>query len=41
MVLGGGVSCIATDDSSSQVLAVAGDGGQLLLYMHSAKNSSN
>ncbi|XP_044489852.1 uncharacterized protein LOC123214163 isoform X4 [Mangifera indica] len=38
---GGGVSCIATDDSSSQVLAVAGDGGQLLLYMHSAKNSSN
>ncbi|KAJ0037653.1 hypothetical protein Pint_23475 [Pistacia integerrima] len=38
---GGTVSCIATDDSNSQVLAVAGDGGQLLLYMHSGKNNAN
>ncbi|KAK9276843.1 hypothetical protein L1049_006380 [Liquidambar formosana] len=32
---GGGVSCIATDDSRSGVLAVAGNGGQLLIYLHS------
>ncbi|KAJ0094151.1 hypothetical protein Patl1_16657 [Pistacia atlantica] len=38
---GSTVSCIATDDSNSQVLAVAGDGGQLLLYMHSGKNNAN
>lgn len=37
MVLGGTVSCIATDDSGSQALAVAGagpDGGPLLVYLH-------
>ncbi|KAJ7943316.1 DNA binding protein [Quillaja saponaria] len=31
---GGSVSCIATDDSSVGALAVAGDGGQLLVYLH-------
>ncbi|RVX02616.1 hypothetical protein CK203_016550 [Vitis vinifera] len=35
----GGVSCIATDDSRSDVFAVAGDGGQLLVYLHPQKES--
>ncbi|GAV78765.1 LOW QUALITY PROTEIN: hypothetical protein CFOL_v3_22230, partial [Cephalotus follicularis] len=38
---GGNVSCIATDDAKSGVLAIAGDGGQLLVYMHSPKSDAN
>ncbi|GMY25815.1 hypothetical protein FCV25MIE_21057 [Fagus crenata] len=38
---GGSVSCVATDDSRAGALAVAGDGGQLLIYMHTQKNSSS
>ena len=41
MVSGGSVSCVATDDSRAGALAVAGDGGQLLIYMHTQKNSSS
>lgn len=44
MVLGGTVSCIATDDSGLQALAVAGDGpdgGQLLVYLHAQENIAN
>lgn len=38
-LVSGGVSCIATDDSRSDVFAVAGDGGQLLVYLHPQKES--
>lgn len=41
---GGTVSCIATDDSGLQALAVAGDGpdgGQLLVYLHAQENIAN
>ncbi|KAK2975934.1 hypothetical protein RJ640_008034 [Escallonia rubra] len=37
---GSGVSCIATDDSSSGALAVAGDGGQLQHGLWVARNQS-
>lgn len=40
MVSGGSVSCIATDDSRSGAVAVACD-NQLLVYMHSEKQSVN
>ncbi|KAL0003640.1 hypothetical protein SO802_011201 [Lithocarpus litseifolius] len=38
---GGSVSCVATDDSKAGALAVAGDGGQLLVYLHTQKYSSS
>lgn len=41
IVSGGSVSCVATDDSRAGALAVAGDGGQLLVYLHTQKNSSS
>ncbi|KAA3460845.1 DNA binding protein [Gossypium australe] len=36
---GGRVSCIATDESRPEVVAVAADDGQLLLYLHNQENS--
>ncbi|MBA0805641.1 hypothetical protein Gohar_005136, partial [Gossypium harknessii] len=35
---GGRVSCIATDESRPEVVAVAADDGQLLLYLHNQEN---
>ncbi|KAK6242610.1 hypothetical protein SCA6_007999 [Theobroma cacao] len=38
---GGSVSCIATDDLRPDVVAVAADDGQLLIYLHSQENFAN
>ncbi|XWS34214.1 hypothetical protein CRYUN_Cryun21dG0021100 [Craigia yunnanensis] len=38
---GGSVSCIATDDSRPDVLAVAADDGQLLVYLHTPRKFCN
>ncbi|XP_057961058.1 uncharacterized protein LOC131153051 isoform X2 [Malania oleifera] len=38
----GGVTCIAVDDSCAQhVMAVAGDGGELLVYLHRQQDFAN
>lgn len=41
MLSGGTISCIATDDSRPRVLAVASDGGQLLVYLHGQNNDAD